>query len=105
MDSKNDSKAERLGAEVMAPPVYYGPVKLVSYEYRPCHGHIYMVNDPNKLPEKAVGVRVPLDSQMRQFLFYAFTSKIDIDVAPANRYWWTGGTLLWTLQSAKTSGN
>lgn len=101
MTEQKSVDTERLGAE-MAPPVYKGPVKLVSYEYRECHGHVYMVDDPGKLPENAVGVRVPNEHQLQQFLFYAYTKGIKIYVAPGHRYWWEGGKLLWTIHAAKT---
>ena len=45
---------ERMGAEAVERAVYYGPVTLVSYEYREGHGHIYAVDDAKKLPEKAM---------------------------------------------------
>ncbi len=93
---------ERMGAEEVERAVFYGPVKLVSYEFRECHGHIYMIDDPKKLPEEAVGVRVPGGSELQGFLFLTFTSKMLIYVAPAHRYWWEGGTLLWTIHAAKT---
>ena len=93
---------ERMGAEVADRAIYYGPVVLVSYEFRECHGHIYMVDDPKKLPEDAVGVRVPGGSELQPFLFHAFTTGLPIQVAPAHRYWWEGGTLLWTIHAAKT---
>ena len=93
---------ERMGAEVVDRAIYYGPVKLVSYEFRECHGHIYMVDDPKKLPEDAVGVRIPGESQLQGFLFHAFTTGMPIHVAPAHRYWWEGGALLWTIHAAKT---
>ena len=102
MTDQEAAKAERLGAEVANAPVYFGPVKLISYEFREYHGHVYMVDDPNILPEKAVGVRVPVGSPLQQFLFHAFTAKTPIHVAPANRYWWEGGALLWTIHAAKT---
>jgi len=93
---------ERMGAEVAERAVYYGPVTLVSYEFRECHGHIYKVDDPKKLPEEAVGVRVPGGSELQGFAFLAFTSKMPIQVAPSQRYWWEGGELLWTIHAAKT---
>jgi len=93
---------ERMGAEVVERAVYYGPVTLVSYEYREGHGHIYAVDDAKKLPEKAMGIRVPGGSELQGFLFHAFTSKLPIQVAPAHRYWWEGGSLLWTIHAART---
>jgi hypothetical protein len=93
---------ERMGAEVVDRALYYGPVKLVSYEFRECHGHIYTVDEPKKLPEDAVGVRVPGGSELQAFLFHAFKAGMPIQVAPAHRYWWEGGTLLWTIHAAKT---
>jgi len=93
---------ERMGAEVTERAVYYGPVTLVSYEFRECHGHIYRVDNPKKLPEEAVGVRVPGGSELQGFAFLAFTSEMPIQVAPSQRYWWEGGELLWTIHAAKT---
>lgn len=94
---------KRIGPEE-APPEYHGPVTLISYEYRECHGHIYMVDVPGNLPEKADGVRVPNGSELQPFLFHAYstTPKIKIDVAPGHRYWWEDGKLLWTIHAAKT---
>jgi hypothetical protein len=93
---------ERLGADVSERAIDYGPVILVSYEFRECHGHIYMVDDPSKLPENVVGVRVPGGSDLQPFLFHAFTTRMPIHVAPAHRYWWEGGALLWTIHAAKS---
>ena len=98
----DEARTERMGAEVAAPAVYHGPVKLISYEFRECHGHIYMVDDPKKLPEEAIGVRVPGGSELQAFLFHALTTGMPIQVAPSRRYWWEGGTLLWTIHAAKT---
>jgi len=91
-----------MGAEVVERAVYYGPVKLVGYEFRECHGHIYRVDDPKKLPEEAVGVRVPGGSELQGFLFHSYTTQRTIHVAPAQRYWWEGGSLLWTIHAAKS---
>ena len=102
MTNGDEAETERMGAEVTAPAVYHGPVKLISYEFRECHGHIYMVDDPSKLPENAVGVRVRADSQLQPFLFHAYTTRTPIHVAPGHRYWWEGGKLLWTIHAAKT---
>ncbi len=93
---------ERIGPEIERPQ-YFGPVKLVSYEVREKHGHIYMVDDPGKLPERAAGVRVRLDSGLQAFLFDSYRNGRRIDVAPSHRYWWEGGKLLWTISSAKAS--
>ncbi|GEM_PF-4515503 len=93
---------ERMGAEVAKRAVYYGALKLVGYEFRECHGHVYMVDDPEKLPETAVGVRVPSGSELQPFLFHVFTTDKLVYVAPAQRYWWEDGKLLWTIHAAKT---
>jgi hypothetical protein len=93
---------ERIGAEVSDRAVYYGAVKLVGYEFRECHGHVYIVDAPKKLPENAVGIRVPVGSELQPFLFHAFSTGIPIHVAPAHRYWWDEGALLWTVHAAKT---
>jgi len=93
---------ERIGAEVAERAVYFGPVVLTSYEFRECHGHVYMVDDPKRLPENAAGVRVPGGSEMQAFLFHAYSSERPIHVAPAHRYWWEGGKVLWTIHAAKT---
>jgi hypothetical protein len=102
MTDQGAAATERMGADVSERAVYYGPVQLISYEFRECHGHIYMVDDPKRLPEEAVGVRVPGESKLQPFLFHAFTAKMPIQVAPAHRYWWDGGKLLWTIHAAKT---
>ena len=105
MSVEEKNKEETMSNERIGPEIersqYYGPVTLVSYEYREPHGHIYMVNDPNKLPERAVGVRIPSNSPLQQFLFDSYKSKRPIYVAPAHRYWWEGGKLLWTIFGAK----
>jgi len=100
--SNGHGEVERMGAEVSERATYFGPVKLEGYEFRECHGHIYTVDEPKKLPENAIGVRVPAGSGLQDFLFHAYTAKLPIHVAPAHRYWWEGGALLWTIHAAKT---
>jgi len=100
--SNGHGEVERIGAEVSERATYFGPVKLEGYEFREGHGHIYTVDDPKKLPENAIGVRVPAGSDLQSFLFHAYTAKLPIHVAPAHRYWWEGGALLWTIHAAKT---
>jgi hypothetical protein len=80
----------------------YGPVTLVQYladgQGAP-PGHLFWVNDPSKLPENAVGVRVRIDSPFVTGLFYAFDKKEPIMVVPWSRWSGPDGKLFWTISS------
>ena len=80
---------------------FYGPVLLTRYEVNP-QGSIFYVNDPAKLPERAVAVRVaPQDTTLLNLMTFAYSSGKAVMVAPANRWWLGNNILAWTIWAAK----
>ncbi len=77
---------------------YNGPVLFISY-LADVGNHYFFVNDPSKLPEKAVGVRVPADSPLQAAMFYAFDKKVPAMVSPANRWSGPDGKLFWSIDA------
>ena len=79
---------------------YFGPVLLTKYAVDN-GAHYFWVDDPNKLPEKAVAVRVPLfKPDLANLMQSAYNGGKKVKVAPGHRWWLEGGKLAWTIWSA-----
>lgn len=80
---------------------YYGPVFLTQYSVDKGASYFW-VDDPNKLPEKAVAARVPLDkTALTNLMVSAWQTGKKVMVAPGHRWWLPGGKLAWTIWAAK----
>jgi len=82
---------------------YYGPVFLDSYT-ADNQGSYFYVDDPGKLPERAVAVRVPPHlPAIASLLATAFNGGQKVLVAPGHRWWLGQNKLAWTIWAAKIS--
>jgi hypothetical protein len=80
---------------------YFGPVLLTKYAVDN-QGSYFWVDDPNKLPEKAVAVRVPPHKPtLASFMVSAYNGGKKVMVAPGHRWWLPGPELAWTIWAAK----
>jgi hypothetical protein len=65
-------------------------------------GHYFWVDDPKKLPENAVAVRVPLfKTDLANLMLLAYNGRKKVEVAPGHRWWLPGPELAWTIWAAK----
>lgn len=79
---------------------YFGPVLLTKYAVDKA-AHFFWVDDPNKLPEKAVAVRVIIEkTALANLMLSAYNGRKKVKVAPGHRYWLEGGKLAWTIWAA-----
>lgn len=80
---------------------YFGPVLLTKYSVDN-QGSYFWVDDPNKLPEKAVAVRVPPHKPtLASLMVSAYNGGKKVMVAPGHRWWLPGPELAWTIWAAK----
>jgi hypothetical protein len=80
---------------------FFGPVSLISYEAN-AGGSIFYVDNPDKLPERAVAARVAIqDTALMNLMTLAYSSHKPVLVAPANRWWLGQNKLAWTIWAAK----
>ncbi|MBW1779867.1 MAG: hypothetical protein JRL30_03925 [Deltaproteobacteria bacterium] len=92
--SNTDSDEERSES-------YYGPVFLETYSVN-SSGSFYYVSDPQKLPEKAIAVRVPTyNASLTSLMTSAFMNGKPVLVAPSQRWWLGPNKLAWTIRAAK----
>jgi len=100
---QNTPEIEIQQASSLSTAQFYGPVKLISWQ-ADGQGSYFWVDDPNKLPERAIAVRVPLSEQsLLQLLQHAFQSGTRVEVAPGHRWWLGQNQLAWTIYAAKLS--
>jgi hypothetical protein len=79
---------------------YFGPVLLTKYSVDKA-AHFFWVNDPKKLPENAVAVRVIIEkTSLANLMRSAYQGGKQVKVAPGHRYWLEGGKLAWTIWAA-----
>ena len=80
---------------------YYGPVFIDTYS-ADNQGNYYYVDDPSKLPENAIAVRVPPhQAALTSLMTSAFTNGKGVYVAPSHRWWLGNNKLAWTIYAAK----
>jgi len=80
---------------------YYGPVFIETYS-ADNQGNYYYVNDPTKLPENAIAVRVPPhQAALTSLMTSAFMNGKGVYVAPSHRWWLGNNKLAWTIYAAK----
>ncbi len=80
---------------------FYGPIHMERAEVDN-QGSYFYVDDPTKLPERAIAIRVPPNEPvLATMLSSAFYGGKSIRVAPANRWWLGEDKLAWTIHSAK----
>ncbi|UCH97801.1 MAG: hypothetical protein JSV88_13370 [Candidatus Aminicenantes bacterium] len=80
---------------------YFGPVLLTKYAVDKA-AHFFWVDDPDKLPEKAVAARVILEkTALANLMLSAYQGGKKVSVAPGHRYWLEGGKLAWTIWAAR----
>lgn len=82
---------------------FYGPVFIDSYT-ADSQGSYFYVDDPAKLPERAIAVRVPPHlPAVASLLATAFNGGQKVLVAPGHRWWLGQNKLAWTIYKAKIS--
>ena len=80
---------------------YYGPVLITNYS-ADNKGSYYYVDDPTKLPENAIAVRVPpSQAALASLMTSAFMNGKGVHVAPSHRWWLGNNKLAWTIYAAK----
>ncbi|MCP5050320.1 MAG: hypothetical protein GY940_24345 [bacterium] len=80
---------------------YYGPVFLTSFIVSG-GASIFYVDDPNKLPEHAVAVRVPpYEQALASMLSGAMHAGKPVSVVPGHRWHLGQNKIAWTIWKAK----
>jgi hypothetical protein len=80
---------------------YFGPVFLINYIVSGGASYFY-VDDPTKLPENAIAVRVPPhEPTLASMISSAMLAGKAVSVSPGHRWHMGAGKIAWTIWRAK----